>query len=440
MFLFNKTVNEAFLYFLWQFQYYDHADLRTTEGELVQVIHPGFRNPNAGPDFLNARLLINDVEWVGTVEAHTIASDWLAHKHQHDRAFDNVILHIVWIDDRQPNATRRRPTRTDGSTMPTLELQARTGSDLLSRYNALTESPDTIPCAGQFRAVQPLRITAMLDKAMMQRLERKAADVKAIYEATQDWEETAYRLLAINFGFKINADPMAQLSRAVPQKALMKHRDSVRQIEAMLFGTSGLLDSVEQPDDYVDELRREYRFLAAKYNLIEKQLPAHIWKWGRLRPANFPTLRLAQFARLMSNHGSLFSLFVGMNDTPTLLKKLQVQPTDYWQTHYRFDKTTEKSAPTLGAASATNILINTVAPLLAAYAHHRDRSEYIDRAIALLEQLPPEKNTITESWGVLGLGIQSAFDSQASIELFNSFCTPKKCLSCQIGASLVGRK
>ena len=436
----SKTVNEAFLYFLWQFQYYDHADLRTTEGELVQVVHPGFRNPNAGPDFLNARLLINDVEWVGTVEAHTIASDWLAHKHQHDRAFDNVILHIVWIDDRQPNATRRRPTRTDGSTMPTLELQARTGSDLLSRYNALTESPDTIPCAGQFRAVQPLRITAMLDKAMMQRLERKAADVKAIYEATQDWEETAYRLLAINFGFKINADPMAQLSRAVPQKALMKHRDSVRQIEAMLFGTSGLLDSVEQTDDYVDELRREYRFLAAKYSLVEKQLPAHVWKWGRLRPANFPTLRLAQFARLMSNHGSLFSLFVGMNDVPTLLKKLQVQPTDYWQTHYRFGKITEKAAPTLGAASVTNILINTVVPLLAAYAHHRDRSEYIDRAIALLERLPPEKNTITESWGVLGLGIQSAFDSQASIELFNSFCTPKKCLSCQIGASLVGRK
>jgi hypothetical protein len=435
-------VTEAFLYFLWQFQYYDHTNLLTTEGELVQILHPGFRNANAGPDFLNARLLINDVEWVGSVEAHTKASDWLAHRHQHDPAYNNVILHIVWTDDRLPDTKYRRPTRTDGSTMPTLELQARTGSDLLSRYNALTESPDTIPCAGQFRAVQPLRITAMLDKAMLQRLERKAADVKAIYEATQDWEETAYRLLAINLGFKINADPMAQLSRAVPQRALMKHRDSVRQIEAMLFGTSGLLDAVDETetDAYVDDLRREYRFLAAKYGLLEKQVSAHVWKWGRLRPANFPTLRLAQFARLMSNHGSLFSLFVGMNDAPSLLKKLQVQPTDYWQTHYRFGKTTEKAAPTLGAASATNILINTVAPLLAAYAHHRDRSEYIDRAIALLEQLPPEKNTITGGWEELGLSIRSAFDSQASIELYNSFCTPKKCLSCQIGASLVGQK
>jgi len=437
-------VTEAFLYFLWQFQYFDHADLLTTEGELVQVLHPGFRNPNAGPDFLNARLLINDVEWVGTVEAHTKASDWLAHRHQHDRAYDNVILHIVWTDDRpnggSPETHHRRPTRTDGSTMPTLELQARTGSDLLSRYNNLTESPDAIPCAGQFRAVQPLRITAMLDKAMLQRLERKAADVKAIYDATQDWEETAYRLLAINLGFKINADPMAQLSRAIPQKALMKHRDSVRQIEAMLFGASGLLDSIEETDEYIDELRREYRFLAAKYGLIDKQLPAHVWKWGRLRPANFPTLRLAQFARLMSNHGSLFSLFVGLDNTPALLKKLQVLPTEYWQTHYRFGKITDSAAPTLGTASATNILINTVVPLLAAYAHHRDRSEYIDRAITLLEQLPPEKNTITTSWESLGLTVRSAFDSQASIELFNSFCTPKKCLNCQIGASLVGQK
>lgn len=417
----------------------------TTDGEPVDILHPGFRNPNAGPDFLNARLLINDVEWVGTVEAHVKASDWLAHKHQHDRAYDNVILHIVWTDDRPtqpelPGMARPRPTRTDGSPLPTLELHGRTGADLLGRYQALTESPDTIPCAGQFRAVKPLRITAMLDKVMLQRLERKAADVKALYEATQDWEETAYRLLAINFGFKINAEPMAQLSRAVPHKALMKHRNSIRQIEAILFGTSGLLDGFEEPDEYATDLRQEYRFLAAKYDLAEKQLPAHVWKWGRLRPANFPTLRLAQFARLIANHGSLFSLFVGIDDAPALLKKLQITPTDYWKSHYRFGKTTEKAAPTLGEASAQNILINTVAPLLAAYAHHRDRQEYIDRAIALLEQLPPERNTITKGWSALGLDVRSAFDSQASIELFNAFCTPKKCLSCQIGADLVGHK
>lgn len=434
-------MTEAFLYFLWQFHYFDHSDLQTTQGEPIQVLHPGFRNPNAGPDFLNARLLINDVEWVGTVEAHIKASDWLAHRHQHDRAYDNVILHIVWTDDRPQTAdsTQRRPTRSDGSPLPTLELHNRTGSDLLSRYQSLTESPESIPCAGQFRSVQPLRVSAMLDKAMLQRLERKAADVKAIYDITQDWEETAYRLLAINFGFKVNAEPMARLSRVVPQKALLKHRDSVRQLEAMLFGASGLLDAVEEPDEYLEDLRREYRFLAVKYNLTEGQLPAHVWKWSRLRPANFPSLRLAQLARLLSNHGSLFSLFVGIDDASALLKKLQITPSDYWKSHYRLGKATDKAAPTLGVSTAENILINTVAPLLAAYAHHRDRQEYIDRAIALLEQLPPEKNLITKNWEALGLGIRSAFDSQASIELYNNFCTPKKCLSCQIGADLVGK-
>lgn len=437
-------MTEAFLYFLWQFQYFDHTALTTTEGESVQVLHPGFRNPNAGPDFLNARLLINDVEWAGNVEAHTRASDWVAHRHGYDRAYDNVILHLVWTDDRPAHDPLRpmtsRPTRSDGSLLPTLELQARTAPDLLNRYTALTASPDQIPCAGQFRAVQPLRITSMLDKALLQRLERKAADVRAIYEATQDWEETVYRLLAINFGFKINADPMAQLSRAVPLKTLLKHRNSLRQVEAMLFGGSGLLDEVAESDGYVDELRREYRFLGAKFGLTDNQLPPHVWKWGRLRPANFPTLRLAQFARLVSNHGSLFSLFVGIDDAPAILKKLQVTPSEYWAGHYRFGVATNKAASVVGMASATNILINTVAPLLAAYAHHRDRSEYMERAVVLLEQLPAEKNTITDHWETLGLGIRTAFDSQASIELFNAFCTPKKCLSCQIGASLVGAR
>jgi len=195
-------VTEAFLYFLWQFQYYDHTDLLTTEGELVQILHPGFRNANAGPDFLNARLLINDVEWVGSVEAHTKASDWLAHKHQHDRAYDNVILHIVWTDDRLPQTNQRRPTRTDGSTMPTLELQARTGSDLLSRYNTLTESPNAIPCAGQFRVVQPLRITAMLDKAMLQRLERQATAMLAFEVApANELIGHSFRDLGVPFHF-----------------------------------------------------------------------------------------------------------------------------------------------------------------------------------------------------------------------------------------------
>ena len=209
------------------------------------------------------------------------------------------------------------------------------------------------------------------------------------------------------------------------------------QAEAMLFGTAGLLDVVDKPDEYVSALQREYRFLSVKYQLSDKQVTAHAWKWGRLRPANFPTLRLAQLARLLTKHASLFSLFVGTNDVTTLLKSLQVTPSDYWQSHYRFEKPTETTVPTLGQNSAQNIVINTVVPLLAAYAHHRGEPGYIDRAIALLEQLPAEKNRLTDSWNALGLSVRTAFDSQASIELYNEFCSAKKCLSCQIGAGLL---
>jgi hypothetical protein len=283
----------------------------------------------------------------------------------------------------------------------------------------------------------------MLDKAMLQRLERKAAGVQAVFQATGgDWEETAYRLLAVNMGFKINAEPMAQLSRALPLKAMLKHRDALLQAEAMLFGTAGLLDTIDEPrpgmaDEYAVALQREYRFLSVKYQLSDKQVTAHAWKWGRLRPANFPTLRLAQLARLVTKHASLFSLFVGSNGADTLMRSLQVTPSDYWLSHYRFGKATEATVPALGENSAQNIVINTVVPLLAAYAHHRGEPGYIDRAITLLEQLPAEKNRLTNGWNALGLGVRTAFDSQASIELYNEFCSVKKCLSCQIGAGLL---
>ncbi|WP_080239326.1 DUF2851 family protein [Spirosoma rigui] len=429
-------MSETFLYFLWQYQYFTRLALTTTDGDPVQVLHPGFRNFDSGPDFFNARLLIRDVEWGGTVEMHIKTSDWLSHRHQDDRAYDNVILHVVWTDDRL--ATGRRVDRADGTPLPTIELAPLTDTLLMDRYARLTGSPDAIPCAGQFRSVQPLRLTAMLDKAMLQRLERKAAGVRVLFESTGgDWEETAYQLLATNMGFKINADPMAQLSRTVPLKAILKHRDVLLQVEALLFGTAGMLTEPDEPDEYVTSLLREYRFLAVKYQLADKQVMAHAWKWGRLRPASFPSLRLAQFARLVTKNASLFSLFVGTIQASTLLQALQVSPSDYWQAHYRFGKTTARVVSTLGTTSAENILINTVVPLLAAYAHHRGQPAYIDRAISLLEQLPAEKNRLTEAWDELGLGVRTAFDSQAAIELYNEFCTVKKCLSCQIGAGLI---
>jgi hypothetical protein len=441
-FSFFNPVPESFLYFIWQFQYFnltDRAELLTTDGESVQVLYSGYRNAHAGPDFTDARLLIGGVEWVGTVEAHTKTSDWLAHRHQHDRAYDNVILHIVWHDDRP----HQRLLRHDGSPLPLLELKPLTDSLLVDRYGALADAPQPIPCASQFRMVKPLRITAMLDKALLQRLERKAGGVKTIFdEANQDWDETAYRLLAIGLGAKVNAGPMEQLARALPLKVLLKHRNTPLQLEAMLFGTAGLLvEDPETPDSYQETLRREYRFLGAKYGLIDRQLPAHIWKWARLRPTGFPTLRLAQLAQLLTQTGSLSALLLQSDTAPALVSALRVTPSVYWKNHYRFGKPASATvAARLGRGTAEGLLINAAVPLLAAYAHHRDRPAYLDRAVTLLEQLPPELNHLTRQWSALGLSVGTAFDSQASIELYNGFCQPKHCLRCQIGAALVRPK
>nr|WP_293842298.1 DUF2851 family protein [uncultured Arsenicibacter sp.] len=426
-------MSESFIYFLWQYQYFDHHQLRTTDGDPIQILYPGFRNNHAGPDFTDARLLINNVEWVGTVEIHVNASDWFQHCHQHDPAYDNVILHLVWQADRIVQ-------RTDGTVIPTLSLQDRTNPQLLSRFETLHTSADPIPCSGHWPQLSTLTIMSMLDQALPGRLERKAGDVLTILSQTRlDWEEATYQLLAVNLGFNVNAGPMHQLSRAVPLKILQKHRNALLQVEAMLFGVAGLLETGES-DEYLDSLRREYRFLAAKYQMTDQQLPGHIWKWARLRPAGFPTLRIAQLAQLIVQTPSLFSLLTHTDDMSLLLTTLQVKPSTYWHTHYRFGKHTDKGAPSLGESSAVNILINSAAPLLAACAQHKQLPAYMDRAITLLEQLPAEKNTILDNWKKIGYTAGNAFDSQALIELYNRFCVPKKCLSCRIGARLVGQK
>lgn len=424
-------MSEDFIYFIWQFQYFRNTDLRTVEGEELRIIHPGYRNPNAGPDFTQARLFVGEVEWVGTVEAHVRAADWLLHRHQHDRAYDNVILHIVW--EIEPTELKR----SDGSVIPTLCLSERVDRALLLRYQDLLAESGSIPCSGRISDVTTLSRISMFDKVLFQRLERKAAGVLALFQTTgQDWEETTYQLLATAFGFQVNAESFGQLSRQIPLKVLHKHRDNQLQLEAMLFGTAGFLNS-EKPDEYEATLQREYRFLSVKYQLTDKQMPAYSWKWAKLRPANFPTLRLAQFTRLLMGKNSLFSLLVETDDSEILCRYLQHTPSEYWQHHYRFGKSSDNVLATLGRTAAENLIINAVLPLLVAYSLHKDQAEYRERAVSLLEQLPAENNRITRIWQSVKIPIRTAFDSQASIELYNNYCQKKQCLSCQIGAGLL---
>lgn len=423
-------MTEAFLHYIWQFQYFNHSNLLTTDGQALSVLKVGRLNRDAGPDFVEARLLLNDIEWVGQVEIHLKASDWYKHQHQQDAAYENVILHVVWEADRPI-------VRSNGTLIPTLELQTRTDTTLWHKYEALYQSKEPIPCAAQFGNVSTLTVLSMLDKALMRRLERKATDVADLLRANQsDWEETTYQVLAQNFGFKLNAEPFLRLAQRLPLKALQKHRNQPIQVEAMLFGTAGFLQA-PPTDHYQATLQQEFRVLAAKYSLHDKVLGLHEWKFLRLRPANFPTVRLAQFAQLIAQQPSLFSLLIHTAHHQAVVQALRVKQSDYWRRHYVFGKEATTVLAGLGKTSANNVLINTVVPLLACYAQHKDSPDHLERATALLESLPAEANHITALYEALGLQIKSAFDSQAVIELNQSFCRPKRCLDCTIGVHLV---
>ena len=423
-------MQEAFLHFLWQYQNFTDFQLKTTEGQSVKVLKIGFLNSNAGPDFLDARLLINDIEWVGHVEIHLKASDWFVHGHQQNPAYQNVILHAVWEADKPI-------LHPDGSAIPTLLLQPIANLDLINRFENLVQNPNPIACASQFGTIDQIHKLSMLDKALITRLEQKAELVHQLLATTQnDWEETTYRLLAKNFGFKINADTFLKLAERLPLKILQKHRNNLQQIEALVFGVAGFLEENEQADEYWLGLKNEFAFLKAKYQLTDKILGKFEWKFLRLRPANFPTVRLAQFAKLIEQMSSLFSVFINTESSKAINQSLKVSQSAYWKDHFVFGKATDK-VPSMGKSSVENLIINTVVPLLVAYSQSQDNPDFLDKAIELLENCPAEENFITNIWNDLGLKVKNAHDSQALIQQYNMMCTPKKCLRCNVGIALL---
>ena len=422
-------MSEDFLYFLWQFQYFDPAALTTTAGESLQVVAIGQRNTNSGPDFINGRVIVGSIEWAGSIEMHLRSSDWHRHAHATDASYESVVLHVVWENDTDI-------CRNDGTAVPTLALKSLTSPKLLYNYHRLAESKETIPCENQLVAVSELQKRMMLDRTATQRLERKAQVVLGLLSQNyQDWEETTYQLLAQNFGFKVNAEPMLRLAQGLSLKILQKHRDNLFQLEALLFGQAGLLAAAA--DEYALALQKEYNFLAAKYSLKSTQLQVHEWKFLRLRPANFPTVRLAQLAAFIQQQPNLFSLFAHAENVKQLEQFLRVKQSDYWQTHFHFKKSTTAKVPFLGRASVENIVVNTVVPLLAAYAEAKDNLDFMGKAIEFLEQLPAETNHLTEMWQRMGLESKTAFHSQAIIELYTHFCVKKGCLQCAIGTALL---
>lgn len=422
-------MKEDFLHFLWQFQQFNKTDLKTIAGESIKIIKTGHHNHNAGPDFENGKIVINDIVWVGNIEIHLRSSDWELHQHQNNRAYENVIFHVVW--------EYNKPIfRQDGSEIATIELKSRTDISLIKEYENILNHQGFIPCEAHFKSVDNLAKITMLDKALSQRLEQKANIIQQNWiKNKEDFEETAYQTLGKNFGFKINSEAFVRLTENLPLKILRKHSNSIFQIEALLFGQAGFLESVS--DDYSKKLKQEYDFLAEKYQLKSNKLEKHQWKFLRLRPANFPTIRIAQFAQIIQNTNNFFSLFTETELFKTLNQKLSVQQSEYWQKHYLFGEQSNHKVGNIGKASIQNIIINTVIPILAFAYIYYEKQNLIERAILFLEQLPSENNHITENWKNTGLKISNAFDSQGSIELYHHFCSEKQCLKCQIGITIL---
>lgn len=423
-------MSEYFLHYIWQFQYFDKLELSTSEGEGVKIFHPGYRNIHSGPDFYNAHLRIGEMDWVGSVEIHINASGWVDHHHNVDPAYENVVLHVVWKNDKPV-------FRNDGTLLPVIELKGRVEERLLLQMKTLVNSPEQIPCSSSISTVRSLTIISALDRVMIERLEAKSTAVLAQLERNQnDWEETCYQLLCRNFGFKVNAEPFQQLATSLPLKILLKHGDKLLHAEALLFGMAGFLDE-DIDDDYHRLLRREFKLLSTKYGLLEKQMMKSQWRFLRLRPGNFPTIRIAQIASIFFHQKNLFSKIISIPSARELYDIFRSMQSEYWMRHYRFSKESKELVPPIGESSIENILINTVAPLLAAYSRWKDDTHYLERAMRILHEISPEQNAITKLWAEPGVKCKSAFDSQALIELYSSYCQKRRCLECKIGSSLL---
>jgi hypothetical protein len=423
-------MQEAFLHYIWQYQYFDKRHLKTVQGEDLQVILPGFLNQHSGPDFSNAKIRLGEMSWAGSVEVHIRSSDWKTHHHDTDEAYDNVILHVVWEDDKPV-------IHDDGTVLPTIELRGRISDDLVLQYKKLLTSGFTIPCMQSLSLVPDVIRNNMLDRTVIERLEVKSLDIDELLKANNgDWEETAYQSLARSFGFKVNADPFMQLAKGLPYRIIQKHADKPLQIEAMLFGVAGFL-SGKTGFEYHKHLRREYDVLRTKYQLHRSEMNQSQWKFLRLRPANFPSLRLAQFAGVLTQRRNIVSQIIGSTDFAALRDWFTAPQSEFWTTHYTFKKRVNGSVSSMGASSIENIVINTIAPFLVAYGKSKDEYMFVERAEQLLKQLKAESNTITRTWIDAGWPVKNAFDSQALIQLFNSYCIPRQCLNCSIGAALL---
>lgn len=418
-------MNERLLQFIWQYQYFNTSALLTEKGEPLQIIYPGHYNSNQGPDFQDARIRIEDTLLAGSVELHLQSSGWNRHRHQHDVNYNNVILHVVWEDDEKQSTT-----------VPVLVLQHRVAKPLLRQYFDWMQRPSQIPCSGGVASVKDLVWMKWKERLVAERLQRKSEYVlQLLHNNHYHWEEVFWQLLARNFGLKVNADAFENIARSLPLTVLARHKNQLTTLEALLLGQARLLEGTFT-GDYPQLLQREYYFYQHKYQLVQPPNQVHFL---RMRPASFPTIRLAQLAMLLYNASHLFAWAKETESMDAIAARLNVKANDYWHYHYRPDEPSPFKEKRLGESMVNNILINTIVPALFTYGLYHQEQHYKDKALQWLETITAEKNSIIHNWQQLGIAVDNAWHSQSLTELKTQYCDKKRCLDCSVGNALLKR-
>ncbi len=448
-------MTEDFLHHIWGNGLYRSLSIAGNRSAGIEVLRCGERNSNAGPDFFNALIRIDGLLLAGNVEIHINSSDWYRHGHHTDKAYDTVILQLVVNDDVEVK-------RTTGDIVPTAVLSF--DPVLRENYNHLLENESWIACSSLIKRTGQGLTGQWLESLAVMRIKEKADRIREIWHMNNRcWEETIYQQLAHNFGFSLNSAAFELVARSIPYRHLLRHRDSLFRLEALLFGQAGMLNEQPMPtckrinpavpvtagggsepaaasvgiDEYYLSLKKEYAFFKTKYKL--RPVERHLWRFLRLRPANFPTLRIAQFAALLYKKTSIMSTVLDCRDLKPAINLFRVSASGYWDTRYMFNRPSAVKQKSLGILAARSLVINTVAPILYLYGKYRQESEYCGRAVRFLRELPPETNSIVTGWTTSGVKPESAWHSQALLHLKNEFCNYRRCLDCRIGSHIIFR-
>ncbi len=422
----TPRMNEDFLHYIWQHGLFDKQGLRTHDGLSVEILSPGLYNLDQGPDFIDARLRIDGRLWAGNVEIHRKSSDWFAHHHEQDPRYDSVILHVVYEYDMPVY-------NTHDVYIPVLELQGRIPGQLLNNWNFLRTNKHPLACAGRLASIDKIVQTQWLERLYVERLERRTESFRQMLKrSVQDWEGVLYAVLLRYFGMPGNSDVFEQLASALPYDIFKKYTGNLLQLEALLLGTAGLLDEAPA-DDYTKQLQTEFDFLRQKHRLRPLAVKP---RFGRMRPANFPSIRLAQFAMLYHRHPQLFDLLIHKTDPALWAGTLRTGTSDYWKTHYRPGKTSKQRSKITGRSFVEKLIVNVLIPVQFAWqtAYGTPDTEPL---LELARRLPSENNRITRLFAGQGLPNTNALHSQALMQLKTAYCDAKRCTLCAFGNQIL---